>query len=212
MANVRALQPGSKGGPTCAIIFCGQERIGVKREHRQCAVRMFAIDRDIHYVLVMETGIGGNESCAAIFADLHAFALSSQNDALRILRIDQDRVYNPVAWCCALPLDAFIGSLPQTAGGAGIQRVRMLRILFDQLRATKDERNAAVTFPVLPSVHAVINPRARGSMYVRRICRIDHDAHHIRVVNHALDHWRPILAAIHGSCEGSHRAADPNDL
>ena len=62
----------------------------------------------------------------------------------------------------------------------------MLRILLDQLRAAEDERNALVLRPWLRAVRAVIDAGAGGGMHVFRIRRIDDDAHHVGVVDHAL--------------------------
>ncbi len=142
-------------------------------------IRIFAIDRDVQNVLMIESVVGSRECGAAIIADLYAFAFGSQDHALRILWIDQDGINHPIAGSGPLPFAAFIGGLPEATGGAGIQRVRMLRILFDQLGTAKYEWDASVAFPVLSRVHAVINAGTRSSVHVRGVRRVNHDAHHV---------------------------------
>ena len=127
----------------------------------------------------MEPVIRRHEACAAVFADLHAFAFRTQNHPLRIFRVDQNCVDDPIARRSALPLSTFIGRLPQTARSAGIERIEMLRILLNQLRAPKNKRNAAITLPVLSRVNAVVNAGTSRGVHVRRIRWIDDDAHHV---------------------------------
>ncbi len=149
-------------------------------------------------MLVIKSVVRGHESCAAVFADLYTFPFGTEDHTLWILGIDQNCVHHPVARRSALPFATFIGGLPQAASGASIQSVRMLRILLDQLRAAKYEWYSGVALPVLSRVHAMINAGARCSMHIRRICWVDHDAHHVRVINHAFYNRRPILSAICG--------------
>jgi len=91
-------------------------------------VGIFAIDCDVENMLMIKPVMAA-ATLSAIFADLYAFAFGSENHALRILWVDQDGIDHPIAGVVRLPLAAFIGGLPEAAGGAGIQSVRMLRIL-----------------------------------------------------------------------------------
>src|SRR5258707_14418183 len=105
---------------------------------------MFAINRNIQNVLVVKSVVGGSKSNAAVFADLYAFALGSEDYSLRIFRIDQDRIHDPIAGRGALPFAAFVGGLPESARGARIKCVRMLRVLLNQLSTAKNKWDAAV--------------------------------------------------------------------
>src|SRR5262249_18507962 len=103
-------------------------------------------------------------------ADLHAFALGADDDALRMARIDQHGVDDPVKRSHALPLiGAFVGCFPESAGGSGIERLRILGILANQLCAAIDERDAAVTLPVLLRVRAAVDAGGSLRVLVRRI-------------------------------------------
>src|SRR5215467_11162223 len=130
---------------------------------------------------MIEAVIGSSERSSAIVADLHTFALGANNQALRITRIDQYRIHDPIEWSHSLPLiHAFVRGLPETAGGPRVESVWMLRILADQLRPAIDKWDAAIALPGIARVQAVINAGASRRVQVRRIRRIDDHSHHIR--------------------------------
>ena len=179
MAHIGTLESRTERVPACAAISGHQESIRVKCQYHQGVIGIFAVDGDIQHVLMMEAIICGDECRAAVIADLHAFAFRSQNHALRIFGIDHNRVYNPVSRSSTFPFPAFVARLPESAGGASVQSVRMLRILLDQLRAAKNEWYTGVTLPVLSGINAVINAGARRSMHVGRIRWVDNNTHHV---------------------------------
>src|SRR5207245_11158469 len=99
---------------------------------------------------MMEPVIRRHEACAAVFADLHAFAFRTQNHPLRIFRVDQNCVDDPIARRSALPLSTFIGRLPQTPRSAAIERIEMLPIPLNPLLPPKNTQTAATTLPRFP--------------------------------------------------------------
>ena len=151
----------------------------------------------VQNVLVMETNVRRRVGHAAVVADLNAFAFGPQNHALRILLVNDDRVDHPISRCQALPFRSFVRGLPQAAGRSRVQRICMLRILLQQLCAAEHERNSAVARPLRAAVHAVINARARRCVNVVRIRGVNHDAHHVGVIDHTLADRKPRLAAVH---------------
>src|ERR1700692_1144695 len=153
------------------------------------------IDGYVKNVLVLEPGIRRSKSCAAVFANLHALALGADNQTIGMIRIDDDGVDNPIAGSDALKI-ILVGSLPQAAGGSGVEHLGVLGILADQLRSTEHERNAFVLGPVLRAVHAVINAGAGGGVHVFRIGRIDNDAHDVGIIDHAGFNREPVFAAV----------------
>src|SRR5215470_11897396 len=108
---------------------------------------MFAVHGNVRNVVVGEAVVSGLERCAAIIADLDAFAFRADDEFLRVLLIDDERVDDPVAWRYALEV-FLVDGLPQTTGGASIQRVGIRGIHANQLRAAEDVRNALVLNPL----------------------------------------------------------------
>src|SRR5690242_21791129 len=96
MAKFGALQAGTKRRPGCAAILGGKEGILVEGQDNQSALGMLAVHGHIEDVLVVETVIECRESSAAVFADLNAFALRADDDALGIFRVDHDGVDDPI--------------------------------------------------------------------------------------------------------------------
>src|SRR5580765_682552 len=140
---------------------------------------MLAINGHVEDMLVVEAVVAGDVRSTTVLTDLNAFAFGAQYDALRIFRIDQNCVDHPIAGSHPLPFATFVGGLPQAAGGAGVQSIGVLRILFDQLGAAEHERDATITLPVLSGVKAVVDARARRCVDVSRILWVDYDAHYV---------------------------------
>src|ERR1700693_4789436 len=111
--------------------------------------------------------------------------------------IDDDGIDNPIAWGDALKI-ILVGGLPQAAGGSGIEHLRGLGILANQLRSAEYEGNAFVLGPILRPIHAVINDGASSGVYIFGIRRIDNDAHDVGIIDHAGFNREPVFAAIGG--------------
>ena len=197
MTQIGTLQPWAERIPSCAAIFRGEECIRVKCQNDERALRTILVHCDVENVLVMESRIRGAERCACVFRNLHALAFGADDDAVRIFRIDQNRVHDPLDRSQSLPLvDAFIGRLPKAAGRSGVERFRMLRILANELRTAIDERNARVALPRFAGIHTVVDAGARGCVDVRRIRRIHDNGHDVGIVNHARFNGSPMLSAV----------------
>ena len=197
MAEIGALQSGAKRRPDIAAVLGGEESVVVKGQHDEGAFRMFAVHGDVGDVLVLEAVVGGSKRSAAIVADLHALAFGADDDALGVLGIDEHCVDDPVARSNALEI-FFVNGLPQAAGGSRVEHIGIRGIHADQLRAAEGVGNALILDPLLRAVGAVINAGAGGGVNVIRIRRINDDAHHVGVINHALHNREPVLAAIGG--------------
>src|ERR1700688_3547918 len=142
------------------------------------------IDGYVKNVLVLESDVRRSKRCAAVFADLYALAFGADNQAVGMIRIDDDGIDNPVAGSHALPI-ILVGGLPQSAGSSRVKHLRVLRILANQLRSAEHEGNAFVLGPILRAVHAVINARAGGGVDIFRIGGIDDDAPDVGIIDHA---------------------------
>src|ERR1700730_12315421 len=112
-----------------------------------------------------------------------------------MIRVDNDGVDNPIAGSDAFKI-IFVGGLPQAAGGSGIECLRVLGILANQLRSAEHEGNTFVLAPVLGAVHAVINTGAGSGVDIFGIGRIDHDAHDVGIIDHAGFNREPVFAAV----------------
>ena len=145
MLEIGALESWSQCGPSGAAVLSGQERISVKGEDNQSACLVFVVDGYVKNVLVLETGVRRSKGCAAVFADLHALAFGADNQAVGMIRVDDDGIDNPIAGSDAFKI-ALVGSLPQAAGGSGVERLRILGILANQLRSAEDERECLCTW------------------------------------------------------------------
>ncbi len=145
----------------------------------------------------MEAGVRGGKRAARVFRDLHALAFRADDDAVRIFRIDQNRIHDPLDRSQALPLvDAFVGRLPEAAGRSGIKRIRMLRVLADKLGTAINERNPRVPLPRFAGIHAAVDAGARSCVDVRRVCSVHDNGHDVGIVNHACLNGSPVLAAV----------------
>src|ERR1700688_742035 len=156
MLEIGALESRSQCRPSGAAVLSSQKRVGVKGEDYQGTGLIFVIDGYVKNVLVLETSVRRSKGCAAIFADLHALAFGADNQAVGVIRVDNDGIDNPIAGSDAFKI-IFIGGLPEAAGGSRVERLRVLGILANQLRSAEYEGNAFVLGPVLRAVHAVIN-------------------------------------------------------
>src|ERR1700694_894332 len=103
MSQVGALQSRPERGPRCSAVVRSQKCIGVKRQHHQRSFLVLVIDRHIKNLLGLESEIGRSKRCAAVFADLNALALRSQNYPVRMLWIDDNRIDHPIARSNTLP-------------------------------------------------------------------------------------------------------------
>src|SRR5215471_18322782 len=117
---------------------------------------MLAIDGDVPNVLVLKAVVGGSEGAATVVADLHAFALGANDEFLRVLRVNDQRVDDPGDRGHALEV-FIIDGLPQAAGCTGIENVGIRGIHADQLRAPKNVGNALIFDPLRAAVGAVVD-------------------------------------------------------
>ncbi len=197
MAQVGALESRAKCCPRIATILRGEESVVVEGQHDKRTFRMFPVHGYVGDMLVLEAVVGGGESSTAVIADLHAFALCADDDALRILGIDDQSVDDPITGSHALEI-LVVDSLPEAAGGSSIERFVVVGIHANDLCAAEGVGNALILDPLLSAVGAVVDARACGGVDVIRIRRINDDAHHVGIVDHSFDHGEPVLAAIGG--------------
>src|SRR5208337_5155131 len=103
--------------------------------------------------------IRGRKSVAAVVADLHALPLRADDQLLRILRVNDQRVDNPVSG--AHPLEILVvHRLPQSAGGSRVKNTFVRGIHANQLRAAENARDALIFDPLRSTVRAVVDAGA----------------------------------------------------
>ena len=192
-----ALEAGAESGPGVAGVARFDEGVLVEGEDDEGVAGMIAVDGDVGDVHVVEAVVGGGKRFAAIGADLDAFAFRADDELLGIIFVDDHGVDDPVARSDA-PEIFFVGGLPKAAGGAGVESVGIGRIHEHELRAAENVGDALVLDPVGAGVGAVVDAGAGGGVDVFGIGGIDDDAHHVGVIDHALHHREPVLAAVGG--------------
>ena len=151
-------------------------------------------------MLVLESRVRRSEACASVGAHLNALAFRPNDYLLRILRIDDQRIDDPVSRTHPLEI-LLVHRLPQSTCRAGKKHGGICGILPDQLRAAERRGDALVFHPLHSAIGAVVDSRARRGMHVLRVCWVHDNAHHVGVINHALhdrDQSLPPLAVFRG--------------
>src|SRR5271166_6677057 len=124
---------------------------------------MFTVYGYVGDVLMLKAIVCGGKSFATVVANLHTFTFRADHDALWVLRVDQQRVDNPVSGCYALEI-LVVHGLPQSAGRSCVQNVGICGIHANDLGAAEGVGNALIFNPLLRTIRAVVNARASRSV------------------------------------------------